>query len=185
MPPAALVVVRLCARLKLTTLVAQGTAALLLTPAVLSMSVAATVQAAVPPAADNTDAKAACFRNDSYRTLARLPRGLVAADIDFGPYILALTPHSAVAGPYHRMSEAIIATHRIFASPPAEARVLLARLGAAYVAVCGPRGPVGLDEQARGASLWGRLAAGAIPDWLEPLPADGRPFAIYRIRPAR
>lgn len=48
--------------------------------------------------------------------------------------------------------------------------------------VCGPRPPDGLPQPARGRSLWGRLQAGATPDWLAPLPGDG-PFRVYRVKP--
>ena len=51
-----------------------------------------------------------------------------------------------------------------------------------YVMVCGLRPPDGLPEPARSRSLWGRLQAGAIPDWLAPVPG-ALPFAVYRVRP--
>ncbi len=186
MPPAALVAVRLCTRLKLAGLVARATAAILLAPAVMSVTAAAVVEVAAPNASADRDwdAKAVCFKTASYAALARLPPGLVAAEIDYGPYLLALTPHAAIAGPYHRMSAAIIATQRIFASPPEEARPLLTHLGGTYIALCGPRGPRGLSEAAREASLWGRLRAGAVPDWLERLDTGAdRSFAVYRVTP--
>jgi hypothetical protein len=35
----------------------------------------------------------------------------------------------------------------------------------------------------RAVSLWGRLEAGAPPDWLEAVPArDGEVFKVYRIK---
>lgn len=186
MPPVALIAVRLSTRLKLTGLVGRAIAAILLTPAVMSVAAAAAVQAAAPNASADrdADAKAVCLKTASYAALARLPPGLVAAEIDYGPYLLALTPHAAIAGPYHRMSAAIIATQRIFASPPEQARPLLSHLGVTYIAVCGPRGPSGLSAAARRASLWGQLQAGAVPDWLEPLDTGvNRPFAVYRVKP--
>ena len=53
-------------------------------------------------------ASRACFANASYQALARLPQGLVIADVNLGPYVLALTPHSVVGAPYHRISTGII-----------------------------------------------------------------------------
>ena len=70
-----------------------------------------------------------------------LPAGLIAADIDFGPFLLALTPHSVLAAPYHRLSSGIIAAHEAFARRPDDARRMLARLGVTYVVTCGPRPP--------------------------------------------
>ena len=44
--------------------------------------------------------------------------------IDFGPFLLALTPHSVLAAPYHRLSAGILAGSCVFAAPPDEARKL-------------------------------------------------------------
>ena len=43
-------------------------------------------------------------------------------------------------------------------------------------------GLVRLDGEALAASLWGRLQAGDVPAWLEPIPQAG-PFSAYRIKP--
>jgi hypothetical protein len=141
-------------------------------------------------AADNESAlkreqaeRRTCFETATYATLAKLPSGLVAANLDYGPFVLALTPHSVVAAPYHRLSVGIMAAHQIFAEPPATARDLLARFHAAYVATCGPQPPLGIDAAQRDASLWGQLQAGRIPDWLEPVPETvGQPLRVYRIK---
>ena len=62
-----------------------------------------------------------------------------------------------------------MAAHRSLALPPEQAREVLAEQRATYVMICGPRPPDGLAEPERSASLWGRLQAGAVPDWLEPV----------------
>jgi hypothetical protein len=108
---------------------------------------------------------------------------VIATDIDFGSFVLALTPHAVIAAPYHRLADGIIAAHRIFALPPAAARGVLAKFGATYVVVCGARVPPGMSAAERAVSLWGRLEAGAPPDWLEAMPArDGEVFKVYRIK---
>jgi hypothetical protein len=119
----------------------------------------------------------------SYARLAQLPPGIVATDVSYGPFLLALTPHSVLAGPYHHLSKGIMAAHRSLALPPEQARAVLAEQKATYIMICGPRPPDGLAEPDRGRSLWGRLRAGAVPDWLEPVgdPA-GQAFAVYRVR---
>jgi hypothetical protein len=87
-----------------------------------------------------------------------------------------------IGAPYHRLADGIMATHRIFASPPDQARGILRRLRATYVVTCGIRIPPGLDAQERAASLAGRLRVGAPPPWLAPVPAaPGDVFAVYRI----
>ena len=68
-----------------------------------------------------TDANA-CAKPAAMRDLADLPPGLVAAHIDIGTYIAVLTQHRALAAPYHRIANAIIANHQIFrpATPRAQ-----------------------------------------------------------------
>jgi len=175
---------RMFARLHIENLAARAFAAMLLTPAVLSAFAIAAVQAAGSPPARERDTRvlAGCFNTASYAQLARLPMGVIAAEPDFGSFILALTPHAAVAAPYHRLAGGIIAAHRMFTTPPEEARKVLQQLGATYVVTCGKRVPPGMSEQEREASLWGRLQGGAPPEWLTPLPpAPGDVFAVYRI----
>ena len=125
-----------------------------------------------------------CRLSAHFRELAALPAGLVVADVFHGAHILALTPHSVLAAPYHRCMEGTIVAHRILAAPPAEARDAAHQAGVAYIALCGPRPPDGLSEAERKRSLWAHLEAGAVPDWLDPVISTiGRPFTVYRVRP--
>jgi hypothetical protein len=184
MPLVAALALRLFALFRLKNLVARAFAAMLLTPTVLSSFAIATVQAAGHPPAGETDKRvtAGCFDIASYAQLARLPRGLIATDIDYGSFVLAFTPQSVIGAPYHRLADGIMASHRIFASPPAQAREILTRRRATYVVTCGNRVPPGLTAQERAASLAGQLAAGAVPDWLTPVPAQpGDVFHVYRV----
>jgi hypothetical protein len=179
-PIVAAAALRLNTRLKLKSLPVRGLVVILLSPVVISAGAIVLAEATgQPPIAERSNA--ACFDSASYRPLAALPAGTVAADVDYGPYVLALTHHSVLAAPYHRLSSAIVANHRIFASPPDQARELLKNAGVSYVVICGNRPPEALSETQRRASLWGRLDAGDVPDWLEPVPKSG-PLTIYRVR---
>jgi hypothetical protein len=184
MPLVAALAPWLFAALKLKSLPARLATGLLLTPMALSSGAITIAHAS---GLDDTDsftrpASRHCFRTASYAALAQLPTGLVVADISYGPFLLALTPHTVMSAPYHRLGRGIVTAYRALAAPPDEARRVLTRAKATYVMVCGPRPPDGLAEPARGRSLWGRLQAGAIPGWLEPLPGMD-PFAVYRVRP--
>ena len=184
MPLVAAFALQLFAVLHLQRLVPRFALGVMLTPAALSLG-AVTIANAAGIGRDDSFHRAAsetCFDHESYKSLAGLPAGLVAADINYGPFLLALTPHRILAAPYHRLAPTIVTAHRALAAPPDEARALLARLLADYVGTCGERAPNGLTAVEREASLWGRLQAGAIPDWLAPLPAAG-PFAMYRVKP--
>jgi hypothetical protein len=186
MPLVAALALRVFAWLRLANLAARAFAAMLLTPALLSAGAIAAVQAAGNPATKDSDSRtqAGCFRTASYAQLARLPQGVIATDIDYGSFVLALTPHTVIAAPYHRLADGIIATHRIFTLPPDEARGILMQFGATYVVTCGGRVPPGMGTSERTASLWGRLEAGAVPDWLDAVPAgDNDAFRVYRVKP--
>jgi len=184
MPLVAAFALHLFAALRLQSLLPRAAVGVLLTPAVLSLGAITIANAAGLGAHDsfNRTEPDACFKTESYAALEQLPRGLVITDIDYGSFLLALTPHSVVAAPYHRLSAGILTAHEALATPPAQARAVLARLHADYVATCRKGGIRGLDAAARDASLSGRLQAGAVPDWLEALPVGG-PFAVYRVKP--
>jgi hypothetical protein len=81
------------------------------------------------------------------------------------------------------LSAAILTANEAFALPPVQARPVVAAAGVDYMVTCGPQGPIGLTDDQTEASLWGRLKAGEVPDWLEPMPElDGHPFAVFRVR---
>jgi len=184
MPLVAAFALRVFAWLRLGNLAARAFAAMLLTPALLSAGAIAAVQAAGAPPSKEGDSRVlgGCFKTASYAQLARLPQGVIATEIDYGSFVLALTPHAVIAAPYHRLADGIMAAHRIFTLPPDAARGLLQRYGATYVVSCGARVPPGMSADERAASLWGRLESGALPDWLEAVPGrDGDVFRVYRI----
>jgi hypothetical protein len=183
MPLVAAFTLRVFAWLRLANLAARAFAAMLLTPALLSAGAIAAVQAAGNPATEASDKRlaAGCFKTASYAQLARLPRGVIATDTDYGSFVLALTPHAVISAPYHRLANGIIATHRIFTLPPEEARGILEQFAATYVVTCGEHV---VSKSASATSLWKRLETGAVPDWLEALPSgENEVFRVYRIKP--
>jgi hypothetical protein len=184
MPLVAAFALQLFAALRLQNPVPRFAVGLLLTPAALSIGAISLADAA---GLDDKESFArpereACLKTANYAPLRQLPPGLIAADIDFGPFLLALTPHSILAAPYHRLSSGILAGHAVFAAPPDAAHRTVRRLGVIYVLTCGPRPPNNLAGPALGASLWGRLQANDIPAWLEPMSAPGQALTIYRVR---
>jgi hypothetical protein len=173
--------------LSVTSLAARFAVTLLITPTVVTIG-AMKIASAAGIAGDvgiTSSQREACLSKDNYAALARLPAGLVVAnELEWGPFMLAWTPHAVLAAPYHRLSTGIVTAHRIFARPPEEARAILRDIRATYVVTCGPVGASGLSTDQQGASLGGRLQAGAVPGWLERLPAAvGAAVTAYRIRP--
>jgi hypothetical protein len=184
MPLVAAGCVYLFARLGLTNLVSRAAVALLLTPMLVSAGAIAIAEAAGAPPAAKQDGRVTggCFKIANYAPLAELPAGLVATEIDFGSFVLASTPHSVLAAPYHRLSEGILAAHEAFALPPERAQALFARLHVDYVATCGERAPHGLSAAERRVGLWAALHAGSLPPWLARVPAPpGQVFTVYRV----
>jgi hypothetical protein len=182
-PFVAAALMRVFDRIRLTPLPARVFAIILFTPVSISWCAIAIGGTVSPPKLNqNAEADAACFKIEGYAPLAQLPAGLIVADVDFGPFLLALTPHPVLAAPYHRMSYGIVASHRAFATAPGEAREILRRAQASYVVLCGSRGPKDLPEVEMQRSLWTQLKSGKIPDWLEPMSNTGV-FGVYRVKP--
>lgn len=182
MPLVAALALHLFALLRLRTVTQRLALGIFLTPAVFSFGATTIANAAglgAPASSKGNTQDEFCFRNESYAALAHLPRGLVATDIDYGPFLLALTPHSVLAAPYHRLSGVIITVNTIFASPPDEARALLERHRVTYVMTCA-RADVRHGEAS---GLGYQLHQGQVPAWLEPVPVTGsQAFSVYRLK---
>jgi hypothetical protein len=187
MPLVAACLPRLFAHFRLHSLGTRVFTTIMLAPAVVAAGAAAAAQAAgAELARDGDQVERGCFDSRSYAALAQLPKGLIASNVDYGPFILALTPHATVGAPYHRLSTGILAAHYIFAWPAEQARHMVEAYQVDYLVTCGSDPPAGLTMAERDASLWGRLDAGQRPDWLEKLPGeDGQAFTVYRVRGAR
>jgi hypothetical protein len=173
------------AALRVTGLVPRFMAAVLITPAAITLGTIAIAQATGQKGLDlNSPERQACVAKENYAPLARLPIGLVVVNtLEWSPYILAWTPQAMLAAPYHRMSAGIIASHQALALPPSEARGVINRVGVTYVVACGSDGPEGMSESERAVSLWSQLQAGAAPDWLERLPVSrDAAFTIYLVK---
>ena len=163
---------------------ARLAAAVVLAPTSVTAAAFAVIQtvAEPSPAKPGTAERASCTRNDAFAPFARLPAGLVATDVNYGPYVLALTPHAVVAAPYHRVVGGILAADAILRGPPEAARRAADAGRVSYVAICGHITSTGVVPAA--GTLWAELDAGRIPPWLAPLPG-GRDdqFRVFRVRP--
>jgi hypothetical protein len=124
----------------------------------------------------------ACQRSADYAPLARLPRGLVLAFIDAGPFLLMETPHAVLAAPYHRNLQGNAAMFDVFLAAPADAAARIAALGVDYVAFC-PGAPERYHYALRAPEgLAAALSRGEVPDFLERIALDGTDLAVYRPR---
>jgi hypothetical protein len=127
----------------------------------------------------------ACRANAAFLPLARLPKGLAVADVNLGPYLVALTDLDALSAPYHRLDKSITEAHRILHASPAEAEAELRRAGAAYVVTCNDLDMMRSPNPVPSDALVHLLAAGKAPAFLAPVPLYGpTPYKVWRVKPA-
>jgi hypothetical protein len=158
---------------------AQILAAVIASPAIVTLAIAAlTNQAAEAGNRDRAGQEnLSCFLPGSFHRLAALPEGLVIAALDLGPAVLAHTPHSVVAAPYHRADRAIRLNQEIMDGPSAMARERVEAKGADYVVACG-----GFQRKMVPGGFEEALLAGIALPWLEPIANDkGEPLKIWRV----
>ncbi len=128
------------------------------------------------------DGPGTCRLASDYAPLAGLPKGLVLGFIDAGPFILMETPHSVLAGPYHRNIAGNAAMFDVFLGAPADAATRLAALGVDYLAFC-PGAPERHNYAAAAPEgLAAVLARGEVPAFLERVPLAGTTLEVYRVR---
>lgn len=156
--------------------VAAGIAALLVSPTPVSFIAAAI--AGTSQEETSADRKS-CMEIASFAELAALPPGLVLADIDLGPHLLANTRHSALAAPYHRMGEGITTAHDLWSASAQTAAENLKARGVSYVMLCPARGA--LPFTFPGDSLRTAIEKNEAPAGLEPV-AAGEAFRVWRVR---
>ena len=139
----------------------------------------------------SSDGKALVLVRDSSCDLARSTMGFNSlepatffAPLDVGPFVLLNTPHSVVATGHHRANLAIRDTIAGFIGTPAEARAIIDRHGAGYVAICTEIAEPHVLAKAGGeGSFAARLLADNPPEWLEEVDL-GTPeaFKVWRVR---
>ena len=118
----------------------------------------------------------------SMRPLFRLKPGIVFTHVDLSPRLLALTRHSAVAGPYHRNGPAIVDVMHAFRGTEPQARRIIARHHADYVLICPNMSETTLYSSAAPRGFYVQLRDGRVPNWLTPvaLPRNS-PFKMWRV----
>jgi hypothetical protein len=129
-----------------------------------------------------------CARTTNVARLGALPTGLIAANIDLGPHIVAMTPHRVVAAPYHRLDKGILANHAILLGTPDEAERTVRSLGVDYIALCGATQPEALPAKTEKYpnSVRSRLMRNESVGFLQEIAAaPDKPIRIWRVLPAK
>lgn len=140
-----------------------------------------------PPQTDAaTGGDAACLTPKALAPLAQLPPDRVLATFNLGPFILAQTPHSVFAAPYHRNNHGNRLAADIFLAEPDQAEALARAAGVGLVVWCpaaaSASAPPDSFIAAATDGLAARLARGAPPAWLEKKSRDGDPLLVFAVR---
>jgi hypothetical protein len=132
--------------------------------------------------------RTACSDTATISALANLPPGLVLADLDLGPYVVALTPHRVVMAPYHRLDHSIVTGLRLLEESPGAAEAELRRLGVTYVIACeAPKKSAGGQTASPAREgLEDAVVSGKVPAYLARVPLPEAPaLRVYRVLPSR
>jgi hypothetical protein len=123
-----------------------------------------------------------CPTIPSMRPLTKIPPGLVFTFVDLSPRLIALTGHSAVAGPYHRNGEAIEDIMHAFRGSEALAHRLVLKRRADYLLICPNLSESTLYSTAAPQGFYVQLRDGRVPGWLRPIALPkGSPFKLWRV----
>lgn len=146
---------------------------------------------AIPEAPANAFSKRVRTANYKCPTLAalapiaRLPKATILTFIDFGPRLITVTHHDAIAGPYHRNGPAILDIQHSFRSPdPEVAHAVMRRHGASLLLICPGMSESTIYAAEAKKGFYVQLMKGKIPPWLAPVPLPkGSPFRLWRLVP--
>jgi hypothetical protein len=115
--------------------------------------------------------------------LAELPPARVVASFDMGSHILAHTPHSVFAAPYHRDNHGNRIAADAFLAPPEKAEAILRAAGAELVVWCPRAKPPSSLVTTAPNGLAAMLARGEAPAWLTRKPLAGTTLLVFALRP--
>jgi hypothetical protein len=133
----------------------------------------------VAPADQIRQGKGLCLVPSAFAPLAALPSGLVLAPIDLGAHMLAFTPHSVVAAPYHRNNVGNRLSLDVFLAAPDDAKAIFAASGARYLVTCKGMSDIGVLRTQTPHGLAVALADGLIPSWLHAVPLRDTPLQVF------
>lgn len=123
-----------------------------------------------------------CATLSALRPIARLPKATIFTFVDLSPRLIAMTPHRAIAGPYHRNGEAILDVFRVFRGSAEEARPIVKAHDARYVLICPGMAEARNHLRMGPKGLLSQLQRGSAPDWLRPVPLPvNSPFMMWQV----
>jgi hypothetical protein len=128
-------------------------------------------------------ANARCPTLAALRPVALQPPGTVLTHVDLGPRLITVTHHKAIAGPYHRNGEDIIAVMRAFRGTPENAYRTVAERRIDYVLICPNLSEATIYRSQAPNGFYVQLTKGQVPAWLEPVSLpENSPYRMWRVR---
>ena len=123
-----------------------------------------------------------CPTLSALRPVAMQPPGTVLTFVDLGPRLITVTPHSALAGPYHRNGRQIIDVMMAWRGDAKNALATIRRYRVNYVLICPNLSESTIYRAEAPSGFYSQLVAGRVPAWLAPiqLPA-GSPYRMWRV----
>ncbi|MEO7503810.1 MAG: AcrB/AcrD/AcrF family protein [Sphingomicrobium sp.] len=117
------------------------------------------------------------------RPIAHQPKGTIFTFVDFGPRIIAMTHHSAIAGPYHRNYPAIVDSMLAFRGDAAQAHVIVSdKYHADYLMICPDQSSATIFMSEAPKGFYVQLARGEVPGWLAPVDlGPNSPWKMWRV----
>jgi hypothetical protein len=136
-----------------------------------------------PETGDTQGADLTCLKPEVLAPLAALAPARVAGPVDMGAHVLAHTPHSVFAAPYHRNNRGNRVAVDAFLAAPGEAETILRGAGAELVVWCAGEKKRNVLAKRAPNGLAAMLARGEAPAWLERTGPAGGPLHIYAVKP--
>lgn len=116
------------------------------------------------------------------RPVAQQKPGYVLTFVDLGPRLITVTPHKAVAGPYHRNGRDIIDTMMAFRGSADNARAMIAARRIDYVLICPAMSESTVYMAEAKDGFYMQLVRGKAPAWLSPVPLPkNSPYRMWRV----
>jgi hypothetical protein len=127
-----------------------------------------------PTKSDRRDWKegTGCLTTAAFAPLAKLPPGLIAGPVDAGSHLLAFTPHSVLAAPYHRDNDGNRTMMDAMLASPDDAHTILTAHHVTYVVTCASLTETNALAHRAPHGLAAALNSNHIPPWLHPLQSD-------------
>ena len=115
-------------------------------------------------------------------SVALQPRGMVFTFVDLGPRLIAVTPHDAVTGPYHRNGQQIADVMNAFRGDADQAHRLIAKYHSTYLLTCPDSSTTTIFMAETPKGFYAQLERGQVPNWLSPVKlAKDSPYKMWKV----